>query len=86
MAQWQAPSTNNERDVNDIAVRTQGIAIPYLAADGNVRWWSGSDALPAGSTRLYVVVRAGDNVRIFSDDNASERAPYLFGTSIVHFR
>lgn len=86
MPQWQAPSTNNERDINDLGVRVQGLAIPYLASDGILRWWSGSDALPAGSTRLFVVVRSGDAVRVYSTDNALEKAPLLFGTHVVHFR
>lgn len=84
MANWQAPSTNNERTPADVGVAQQGVARPYLdAVSGHVKWWSGVDALPAGATPLFVVIRASDQRRIFSTDNADERAPALFGTRIL---
>lgn len=86
MAQWQAPSTNNERDPGDVAIARNVSARPYLAADGAIHWWTGADALPAGSTPLYVIIRASDGHRVFSDDPAGARTPMLFGLSRIHIR
>lgn len=86
MPMWQAPSTNNERHPDDIGVGASARARPYLDVDGVVRWMAAADALPAGATQLYVVVRALDNVRIISDDPTNERAPMLFGASRILIR
>lgn len=87
MANWQAPSTNNERTPDDVGVLTQATARPYLdAVTGRVLWWTGGDALPAGATPLFVVVRAADQVRVLSTDNTGERPVSLFGTSRILIR
>jgi hypothetical protein len=87
MAQWQAPSTNNERTPDDVGVLTQAAARPYLdAVTGRVLWWTGFDALPVGATPLFMVIRVADAVRVLSDDNADERAAVLFGTSRILIR
>lgn len=87
MANWQAPSTNNERNPGDVGIVVHPIVRPYLdAVSGRIKWWTGGDALPAGATPLYVVVRASDGRRVFSTDNANEREPVLFGTSRILYR
>lgn len=87
MANWQAPSTNNERHPDDVATKRQATARPYLdAVDGRVHWWSAGEALPAGATPLYVVVRAADGVRVFSDTPDGERKAVLFGTNRIYIR
>ena len=87
MANWQAPTTNNERTPDDSGVLVQASARPYLdAVTGRVKWWTGLDALPVGATPLFVVVRAADQVRVLSTDNASERAPVLFPPSRILIR
>jgi hypothetical protein len=87
MANWQAPSTNNERTPDDVGVLTQASARPYLdAVTGRVLWWTGFDALPVGATPLFLTVRAADSVRVLSDDNANERPAARFGTSQLLIR
>lgn len=87
MANWQAPSTHNERIPGDVGTLVHAIVRPYLdATDGRVHWWTGGDALPVGATPLYVVIRASDGRRVLSTDNANEREPLLFGASTLHFR
>jgi hypothetical protein len=87
MANWQAPSTNNERSPDDVGLLVHATARPYLdAADGRVHWWTGGDALPVGATPLYVTIRASDGRRVLSDDNANEREPLLFGATRLLFR
>jgi hypothetical protein len=78
MAQWEAPSTNNERAPEDVGAARVAHAQPYLDVDGRVRWWTGNDALPAGTTPLFVVIRASDGVRVLSTDNVGEHEPYYF--------
>lgn len=84
MANWQAPSTHNERDPTDVGLLAQGRARPYLdAVTGRVEWWTVDDALPVGATPLYVVIRASDQRRVFSTDSTGARAPVLFGSRIL---
>lgn len=87
MAQWQAPSTHNERPPDDSALTTHAPVRPYVdAGTGRVKWWTGGDALPVGATPLYVVVRASDGRRVFSDDPTGARTPLLFGASTILIR
>jgi hypothetical protein len=87
MANWQAPTTHNERAPEDVGLLVHQPVRPYLdAGTGRVKWWTGGGALPGGATPLSVVVRAGDSRRVFSTDNAGERTPVLFGASTILFR
>ena len=86
MAQWQAPSTHNERRPDDVGLVQQGQARPYLDVDGVVRWNAVGSAVPAGATRLYVVERLSDGVRILSSDPTNERRVAVFGASTLFFR
>lgn len=85
MAQWQAPTTNNERPPGDVGIAQQPRARPFLDAAGIVRWWSGVDALPAGATQLYLIARA-DGARVLSTDAAGEVRAALFGASYILIR
>ena len=87
MANWQAPSTNNERTPGDVGVLTQASARPYLdSVTGRVLWWTGLDALPVGATPLFVVNRLVDAVRVLSTDNANERPAAMFGAASILIR
>ena len=86
MAQWQAPSTNNERRPDDVGLLQQGQARPYLDVDGIVRWQTAGSLVPAGATQLYMVERLADGVRILSSDPTNERRVALFGASTLFFR
>lgn len=87
MANWQAPSTNNERSPDDVGLLSHASARPYLdATTGRVKWWTGGDALPGGATPLFVTIRAADQRRVFSDDTANEREPLLFGATRILYR
>jgi hypothetical protein len=87
MAQWQAPSTNNEREPSDVGVKRNASVRPYIDADtGRIKWWTGQDSLPVGATPLFMTVRASDGRRVFSTDSVNEREPVLFGTSHILIR
>jgi hypothetical protein len=84
VANWQAPSTNNERAPDDIGGNPYGAsARPYIdSVSGHVKWWSGNDALPVGATPLYVVSNLAGH-RVFSTDSAGARTTLRFGNRII---
>lgn len=80
---WQAPSVHYERSPDDVVTSKPDIARPYLDIDGRIKWWSGTDDLPVGTTPLYITIRESDGRRIFSTTNESERAALVFASRVI---